>query len=224
VGLKRVDIEFPKRGFRLRTVRARIAVLRHSRYKSARDRGTFSDFRLFTRRRFVFRRGDTKRQTLLSGRCLIYIDRPNVRGNDRPDRARPDARTSRYATKIPGLCVSARVVSLRDPFIIVRRRLTSDRLDRSSYYSTIVHTRSDLSREPDAYLGDVRTRRVKIVSLEIARVPRNKSQPTRLHESSRFVHDRDRHLTNPSESTAHLSTMLRRRAARSYIKTLPRIS
>jgi len=139
-------------------------------------------------------------------------------------RDRMYGRTSRYARKIPGLCVSARAASLRGPFIIVRRRLTSDRLDRSGYYSTIVHTRSDLSRKPDAYLGDVRARRVKIVSLEIARVPRNKSHPTRLHESSRFVHDRDRHLTNPSEPTAHLSTMLRRRAARSYIKTLPRIS
>lgn len=72
-----------------------------------------------------------------------------MRNNDRLDRGdRTGGSTGRYAKKIPGLCVSMHVVSLRGPFIIVRRWLTSDRLNRSAYYSTIVRAYSDLSRGP----------------------------------------------------------------------------
>lgn len=70
------------------------------------------------------------------------------------------------------------IVPLRRPFIIVRRRLTNDRLDRFGYYSTIVRAYSDLSRPRDELRtrkGNVRMRRVKIVSLEIARVLAAKS-------------------------------------------------
>lgn len=101
------------------------------------------------------------------------------------------------------ICIDVCCIPLWGPFIIVRRRLTSDRLDRSGYYSTIVHTYSDLSRgsaRASTRTGNVPTRRVKIVSLEIARVPATKvTQHDYMNRRDLSgVPDRDRHLTNPS--------------------------
>lgn len=82
------------------------------------------------------------------------------------------------------MCIVARCTVSRHSFIIVRRWLTSDRLSRTDYYSTIVRTYSDLSR------GTWKSRNVWACRKD--RVIRNRScsryknAPTWLHKSLSF--------------------------------------
>lgn len=88
------------------------------------------------------------------------------------------------------MCIVARCTVSRYPFIIVRRWLTSDRLNRSGYYSTIVRTYSDLSRgasRASTRKSDVWARHVKDRVVRNRSCPRYKNAPAWLHESSRFV-------------------------------------